>query len=299
LGFPFTVSAAVFGAGKADGKVVAIAVVAFAISLSACSSQPIQDARFVAALTIDGIPGDRTEEIGLGHQTCDVFTNLIEHRNDNDPPLARLFMTGAELKAIEDRLSKQGLSQDQQGKFLEEVGNIYCSRLRSEFNDARSQMSATSATETPTETTTAEAPTTTETPTTTVAPPSFRDDQTTAYDELRRYSEVDRPNINHNTWVPQLSSKHAAAPWTYDKEDGVTYDSVETLREHQELRRQYGAILLWSGDWSGYTERNDWVTVAPIGYPDSADALAWCTSHGLDSDHCYAEDLFTGQVAYH
>jgi hypothetical protein len=278
-------------------KISGIAL-ALAISLSACSSHPVQDARFVAALTVDGIPGDRTEEIGLGHQACDVIASLVEHKNTDEPPLQRLLTSGAELKAIEDRLSKQGLSQDQQGKFLEEVGNVYCSRLRSEFNDARNQISATSTSETTTETTTTEAPTTTETPTTTVAPPSITNDETTAYDELRRYSQVDRPNISHNTWVPQLSSKHVAPPWTYDKEDGITYDSVETLREHQQLRRQYGAILLWSGDWPGYTERNDWVTVAPIGYPDSAEALAWCSSHGLDSDHCYAEDLFTGQVAY-
>jgi hypothetical protein len=272
--------------------------VALAILLSACSSQPVKDARFVAALTLDGIPGDRTEEIGLGHQTCDVFANLVEHKNADEPPLQRLLTSGAELKAIEDRLSKQGLSQDQQGKFFEEVGNVYCSRLRSEFNDARNQMSATSTSETTTEATTTEAPTTTETTTTTVAPPSISDDEKTAYDELRRYSRVDRPDINQNTWVPQLSSKHAALPWTYDKEDGISYDSIATLREHQQLRRQYGAILLWSGDWPGYTERNDWVTVAPIGYPDSADALAWCSGHGIDNDHCYAEDLFTGQVAY-
>jgi hypothetical protein len=105
-------------------------------------------------------------------------------------------------------------------------------------------------------------------------------------------------------WVPQLSSKHGAQPWTYDKEDGVTYDSELTLQEHQRLRQQYGAKLIWSGDWvtpAGNTvwdHPDYWITVAPIVFPDSGGALKWCTSHGLDSDHCDAQNLITGHAAY-
>ena len=50
--------------------------------------------------------------------------------------------------------------------------------------------------------------------------------------QLRQYADEDYP-VNPTTgrrianfdgpWVPQLSSKHGAQPWTYDKEDGVTY----------------------------------------------------------------------------
>ena len=129
--------------------------------------------------------------------------------------------------------------------------------------------------------------------------------------QLRQYADEDYP-VNPTTgrrianfdgpWVPQLSSKHGAQPWTYDKEDGVTYTPELTLQEHQQLRRQYGAKLLWSGDWiMGNTiwgHPDYWITIAPVAFPDSGGALKWCTSQGLDSDHCDAQNIATGHAAY-
>jgi hypothetical protein len=130
--------------------------------------------------------------------------------------------------------------------------------------------------------------------------------------QLRQYADEDYP-VNptgqrianfDGPWVPQLSSKHGAQPWTYDKEDGVTYDSELTLQEHQQLRRQYGAKLLWSGDWvtpagnTIWSHPDYWITIAPVAFPTAASALKWCTSHGLDSDHCDAQNIATGHAAY-
>jgi serine/threonine-protein kinase len=72
------------------------------------------------------------------------------------------------------------------------------------------------------------------------------------------------------------------------------WDNVQTLQEHLRLRQQYGAKLLWSGDdWSTFDAPNYWVTIAPITFRDASGALLWCTSHGLDSDHCYAKLVST------
>jgi hypothetical protein len=137
--------------------------------------------------------------------------------------------------------------------------------------------------------------------------PTPRDPETSASQQLRQYANEDPPYAAYvaaGQWVPQLSSKHGAQPWTYDKEDGVTYNSELTLQEHQRLRQQYGAKLIWSGDWvtpvgnTVWDHPDYWITVAPIVFPDSGGALQWCTSRGLDSDHCDAQNLITGHAAY-
>ena len=133
------------------------------------------------------------------------------------------------------------------------------------------------------------------------------DPDTLASQRLRQYADEDptyAAYVAAGQWVPQLSSKHGAQPWTYDKEDGVTYDPERTLQEHQQLRRQYDANLVWSGDWVTSTGNrvwdhpDYWITVAPIAFPTAAGALKWCTSQGLDSDHCDAQNLITGHAAY-
>jgi hypothetical protein len=76
-----------------------------------------------------------------------------------------------------------------------------------------------------------------------------------------------------------------------------------TLQEHLQLRQRFGASLLWSGDWSTFSDNNFWVTVANIAFPDSAGALAWCRSYNFDRDHCAAKLVSTthpveGSTAY-
>lgn len=114
--------------------------------------------------------------------------------------------------------------------------------------------------------------------------------------QLQQLASSDRPFVQENLagwWIPQLSSKSSTEPWTVDPEDGTTYDPVRILREHEQLRQKYPGIvrLLWAGDWSTFSSPNFWVTVVADTFPESPGALAWCTSHGFDRDHCTATHL--------
>jgi len=89
-------------------------------------------------------------------------------------------------------------------------------------------------------------------------------------------------------WFPQLSSKQ---PGTVD--DGIRWDYDSIWREHLRLRQQYGAVLLWSGDWPRTFKKPDyWVTIAwYYAFPDADGAREWCQNHGRDSDHCYPTQI--------
>jgi serine/threonine-protein kinase len=125
--------------------------------------------------------------------------------------------------------------------------------------------------------------------TSTYAPPV--DPEAAAYQQLQTLKDADASALAQVTerWIPQLSSKHATQPWTPDPEDGLTYDSVLTLQEHQRLRQQYGAILAWSGDWNVWVGSDYWITVVPQTFSTSEGVLNWCNSNNLDRDHCSAQ----------
>jgi hypothetical protein len=118
--------------------------------------------------------------------------------------------------------------------------------------------------------------------------------------QLQQLAAGDRPFVSTQLadhWIPRLSSRHSTEPWTYDSEDGVEYHNEQTLQEHQRLRQQYGAKLLWSGDWTTFDAPDFWVTVVPQTFSDSGSALSWCTSQGLDADHCSAQIVSTTHPA--
>src|SRR5690242_13307282 len=118
-------------------------------------------------------------------------------------------------------------------------------------------------------------------------PTAVRDPEVSSAAQLRHIADADLPVVSTggaDRWVPQLSSKR---PGVVD--DGVVWNNALTLQEHLRLRQQYGAKLLWSGDWSTFDAPNFWVTIAPIAYPDASGALAWCSDQGFDRDHCYAK----------
>lgn len=123
------------------------------------------------------------------------------------------------------------------------------------------------------------------------APPSTNTPPPDPVQQLQAIKNQDAPAVTQvvGQWVPQLSSKHATEPWTYDPEDNVTYEPAQILAEHQQLSQQYGAVLLWSGDWTTYDHPDYWVTVVPTTYPDSDSVLNWCHSVGRDPDHCSAQ----------
>jgi serine/threonine protein kinase len=109
--------------------------------------------------------------------------------------------------------------------------------------------------------------------------------------QLQALKDQDAPAVAQvvGQWIPQLSSKHGAEPWTDDPEDNIVYDPAQILQETQRLSQQYGAVLLWSGDWTTYDSPDYWVTVVPTAYPDSNSVLNWCRSVGRDPDHCSAQ----------
>lgn len=146
----------------------------------------------------------------------------------------------------------------------------------------------------------AQQPTASATSTTDAAPP---DPQGDAYRQLQQLAASDKDFVNAQLadhWIPQLSSKHAIEPWTHDSYEGRTYDSVAILQEHQQLRQQFNAKLLWAGDWPSahFAAPEYWVTVAPVYANNSGDVLAWCSNHDRDSDHCYAQELDSGATAH-
>jgi serine/threonine protein kinase len=126
-------------------------------------------------------------------------------------------------------------------------------------------------------------------PTSTETPPP--DSDSAATQALQTLKDQDAPKVAQvvGQWIPQVSSKHAVPPWTDDPEDNRMYTPIEIWREHQGLRQQYGAVLLWSGDWTTYDHSDYWVTVVPTAYADSDSVLSWCRSSGRDADHCSAQ----------
>jgi len=76
-------------------------------------------------------------------------------------------------------------------------------------------------------------------------------------------------------------------------DDGLVWNNALTLQEHLRLRDEYGAKLLWSGDWPVFDASNWWVTIAPYTFPTAEGALLWCTTEGFDRNHCLAKLIST------
>ena len=120
--------------------------------------------------------------------------------------------------------------------------------------------------------------------------------------QLRAIAASDQPIVLNglaDRWVPQLSSK-----WPGLVAEGSTWTNAMILNEHQQLRGRYSNVrLLWSGNWSTFSDSSFWITIAGTGFATADQALAWCTSNGFDRDHCYAKLISTshpvaGSTAY-
>lgn len=121
--------------------------------------------------------------------------------------------------------------------------------------------------------------------------PSGVDSTGTALDQLTAQISLDRPEVARElaeAWVPQLSSKRSGLVV-----DGISYDYTDILKDHLALRSTYSARLVWSGDWSTFREKDFYVTMAAVPFSTPADANAWCESHAIDSDNCFAKRLST------
>lgn len=127
------------------------------------------------------------------------------------------------------------------------------------------------------------------------APPSVApiparqpDVETASGNQLRALAASDKPIVVAtlaDSWVPQVSSKRLGLV-----AEGRTWTHSAILAEHSQLRQAYpGVRLLWSGDWSTFSDADFWVTVAGPAFPTAEGALAWCSNGGFDRDHCFAK----------
>jgi hypothetical protein len=88
-----------------------------------------------------------------------------------------------------------------------------------------------------------------------------------------------------NRWVPQVSSKRVGLVI-----DGKTWTNADILRDHLALRQRFsGARLVWSGQWSTFSDPDFWVTVVGPPLPFAEDANRWCDANGFGVNDCFAK----------
>ena len=91
-------------------------------------------------------------------------------------------------------------------------------------------------------------------------------------------------------WTPQLSSKKPGLV-----AEGRTWDSRAMLEDFQTTRNSVPtAVLIYSDEWPVFDAGGGWwVTLAGVAYDTPEEANAWCDTHGLDADHCFAKKIDT------
>jgi hypothetical protein len=98
--------------------------------------------------------------------------------------------------------------------------------------------------------------------------------------------ESDRSRVEAivDVWVPILSQK-----WIGLEADGILYDEDRILELDEELRLNYGTLLLWSGDYSSFPRSDIWAHVVPSAFPTKEGALDWCRSSDRGRADCGAK----------
>lgn len=85
-------------------------------------------------------------------------------------------------------------------------------------------------------------------------------------------------------WVPMLSQK-----WNGLDYEGIVYGDEEILELDTYLREEYGAVLLWTGNYTSFFRSDMWVHIVPEASYDKEDALAWCAASGRSRADCGAK----------
>lgn len=105
---------------------------------------------------------------------------------------------------------------------------------------------------------------------------------------LRSQTDSDRAFIMaqlNGHWLVQLSSKRPGLV-----ADGKTWDECGILEEFLALRLRFKDVrMLWSDEWSVFSTKGWWVTVAAATFPCPDEANAWCSQNGFDNEHCFAK----------
>ena len=102
--------------------------------------------------------------------------------------------------------------------------------------------------------------------------------------QLAATVDADRPLVESlvGQWEPQLSAKRDGLV-----ADGITYTPADIVALQAKFVAQFGAVLLWSGDYV-FEEGDLWISIAPKPFSTADEALAWCVAAGLDRDNCLA-----------
>lgn len=134
-------------------------------------------------------------------------------------------------------------------------------------------------TSTTTTTTTTTTSTTSTTTTTTTVP-------LTALEELARRAIDDEPAVENiiDYWVPMLSQK-----WVGLDYEGIIYGEEEILDLDTSLRVGYGAVVLWTGNFTSFFRSDMWVHIVPEAYSSKEDVLEWCRYASLGRADCGAK----------
>lgn len=105
---------------------------------------------------------------------------------------------------------------------------------------------------------------------------------------LAELRDADYPyvqNVISNRWVPQVSSKRAGLVV-----DGRALTTADVLRDHLDYRQRYsGTRLVYSGQWSTFSDTDWWVTVVGPSWYLPDDANRWCDLQGFGVDDCFAK----------
>jgi hypothetical protein len=122
--------------------------------------------------------------------------------------------------------------------------------------------------------------------------PQYASADAAAESELHEISNADRPTVRRdvdNHWVPQVSSKRPGLV-----AEGRTWTYADILRDHLLLRQRFGeARLLWSGNWTTFSEPYWWVTVVAMPHTTPQEANSWCDGNGFASEQCFAKLIST------
>lgn len=103
--------------------------------------------------------------------------------------------------------------------------------------------------------------------------------------ELRDADFADLRSNAFNRWVPQVSSKRAGLVV-----DGRTLTNAEVLRDHLNFRQRFGqARLVYSGQWSTFSDTDWWVTVVGPSWTFPENANRWCDDQDFGVDDCFAK----------
>jgi serine/threonine-protein kinase len=130
--------------------------------------------------------------------------------------------------------------------------------------------------------------TTTSTTTTTPEPTTTTPTAATAADLAQEVA------IDHATaetlvgqWVPQISSKKLGLVV-----NGVAFGYPEIMADFQTLKTRYPqAVMVNSDDYTNFSGKDFWVTVAATSYGTADEANHWCDVEGFAEQDCYASRL--------